>query len=385
MSRYEFQHGNEYMDVRTMEVPDRVSIMVTTANLDHGGVEEVILAYAKTLDRHRYTLTVSCLHVGRVASEIASLPGVSVVHIDTRSRVLRFFRIWKLARTVRPAIVHNHACWYGLIAGLLVGARRVETIHNIYHWFTPPERLLYGIYCLLAHKIIAVSGYVRDYTLHKFPFMRQDRLVVIHNGIDISQFQSRPESDSLRGELNIDRNDIVVGFVGRLTEQKGVEYLLSAAADQSLRSFRLKYIIVGEGELLSTLEKKRVELGLVNVIFTGFRRDIPRLLAMFDIFVLPSLWEGLPVGVLEASAAGCPVIATGVSGTPEIIVDGVSGYLVEPKSISHLVEKISILAADAGLRRRMGEAGKSRIAEHFTAERMVHETEKLYREILQRS
>lgn len=360
----------------------KISVLITTYNLDHGGVEEVILTYAKLLDKERFAVTVACLRSGTVAAEIARLPGVRLEFIDTKSRVLRFFRFVGLAREVKADIVHNHACWYGHLAGLFAGAKNLETVHNMYFWFTWFERWHYGLYCRLAHRMIAVSDYVRRFTIEHFPLMQAEKLVVIRNGIHYQQFQGVHGAAELRAALGISPEAPVVGFVGRLAEQKGVAYLVDAVAELAKRFPELRVVVVGEGELREELQARARQLP--QMIFAGFQREIPRYLSMFDIFVLPSLWEGLPMSILEAMAAGKPVVATGVSGTPEVVVDGETGYIVEPKNVGQLAEKLSLLIADGELRRRMGAAGRDRVIAHFSAEGMVRTSEALYEALLRR-
>jgi len=362
--------------------PLKTNLLIVTYYLDKGGVEEVILTYTRLLPPERYDVTVVCFVSGRTSQDIASNTLARVIKVDTPSRLRRFFRIWRIARQVRPQIVHNHACWYGLIAGFLVRAKCVETIHNTYHWFTRYERIHYGLYCLLADRLIAVSDYVRDFTLEFFPFMKAKKFVVIHNGVDCGKFLEDFHPEDLRKKLGIDPARIVIGFVGRLAEQKGVGYLLQAARLLSGTHSNLQFVIVGEGDLRQQLEAQAAQLGLSNVLFVGYQCDIPRYMQMFDVFVLPSLWEGLPVSALEAMAAARPVVATRVSGTSEVVVDGVTGFLVEPRNAEQLKDRLARLIEDPNLRTLMGTVGRKRVTENFSAHSMVAKTEQLYNELL---
>ncbi len=357
-------------------------VMIVTSQLTTGGLEEVILTYARLLDRSRFSVAVVCLEAGRAFEELQTIPDIMAIHIAARSRIKRFLALWKVARSYRPHIVHNHACWYGLLIGTLVGARRVETIHNLYHWFTRNERFRYGMYLRAANAIIAVSEAVRKFTREFFPFVPDERVRVIHNGIRTERFARPADSGRLRAELGIRENEVVVGFVGRLTEQKGLIYLLEASAMLCREGLPLRLVVVGEGELGDQLKSRAHALGLDDAVFTGYRRDIPDLLALFNVFVLPSLWEGLPVVVGEAMAAACPVIATRVSGTAEIMVDGVTGYLVDPKDPGQLGAKLALLARDASLRSLLGANARARVREHFRADAMVRQSEALYEELM---
>lgn len=361
----------------------KTSILFVTTNLDKGGAEEITLTYAGLLDKSRFTVTVVCLHGGVVSQEISAIPGVTLIEIHTRSRIGRFFRILGVARRVGADVVHNQACWYGLLVGALVRARRVETIQNLYQWLNWHERLRYGLYLRLADRIVAVSAAVRDFTMQSFPFVPASRILVIFNSIDPSRFHRSPcEEDILEYGLE---GRTVIGFLGRLTDQKGLPYLLSAAAEIGRVHPEVLFLIVGDGELGPQLREHARRERLTNVIFTGYQRDVPRFLSLFDIFVLPSLWEGLPVAVVEAMAAGKPVVATRVGGTPEAVVDGSTGYIVEPRSVPQLVDRLGKLIRDRDLRQQMGRAGREQAKENFSASTMVRRTEELYLELVKRS
>ncbi len=361
-------------------VPAKTSLLITTDNLDHGGVEEVIFNYAKLLDKEAFDVTVACLRPGTISAKIAAVPGVRLVHIATKSRILRLVRFAALARAVKADIVHNHACWYGHLAGTLSGAKNVETIHNMFSWFTWFERWHYGLYSLLAQTMIAVSDHVRRYTLDHIPLMNPSKLVVVRNGIPVERFRDVKADEELRRRHGIASGAPVIGFVGRLTFQKGVEHLIDAAALLAATHPEARILIVGEGDLWDDLQTRAADRP--QVIFAGYQQEIPRYLAMFDVFILPSQFEGLPMSVLEAMAAGKPVVATAVGGTPEVVVDGVTGFLVEPKRADQLAERLSRLIGDPELRLRMGAAGRARVMSHFSAEGMVRATEAIYADLV---
>ncbi|MGB2958035.1 MAG: glycosyltransferase family 4 protein [Bacteroidota bacterium] len=361
---------------------DPLKVLMVTRDLDAGGVEEVILTYAKAMRPPRFQLSIVCNRPGKVYGEISRLPFVQSYCVATTSRVKRFLGILKVARTVRPDIVHNHTSWYGLFAGTIVGAKRVETIHNTYHWLTHLQKFQYGLYCLLADRIIAVSEVVKQYTLGELPFFRPGKFRVVYNGVQPEAFQpSRQREESLHTDRPAG-SVAAVGFIGRLTEQKGVDYLLDAAALLQSRRIDHRLVIVGDGELRDQLETKARSLGLGRVTFTGYQRNIAEILGGFDVFVLPSLWEGFPVSLVEAMASGLPVVATRVGGTGEAVLDGITGYLVTPRDAEDLADKIATLVTDPDTRNRMRLAAQRRVREHFSASTMLKKTEDVYNEIL---
>ena len=355
-----------------------ITILMVTRDLDTGGVEEVLHTYATVMRPPQFQLHIVCNRPGRVYDEIASLSGVQCHCVRTSSRIKSFLGILRIARRLRPAIVHNHVSWYGLCAGALVGAKRVETRHNTYHWLTRAQRFQYGLYCLLANRIIAVSEVVKDFTLREFPFFRAEKFRVVYNGVNPDRFQQMQQQK----ESHPAGSFPVIGFVGRLTAQKGVEYLLEAVALLQSRGMEHRLVIVGEGELRNELEAKARSLSLRAVTFAGHQRNIAEAFATFDVFVLPSLWEGFPVSLLEAMASGLPVVATRVGGTGEAVLDGITGYLVAPRDVTALTEKIAKLLGNPDLRNRMRRAAQERVRTHFSDSSMVKKTEEVYNEIL---
>lgn len=359
----------------------KVRILIVTKNLDRGGLEEVILMYATFLDKSRYDVAVACRVEGIVSAEVGGVPGVRLVCYGARSRWRRFAALWQFARVFKPDIVHNHFSWYGLIIGVLLGAKRVETIHNTYHWFPTGQRIAYSLYCLLASSIIAVSEHVRRFSRGFFPLLRLKRITVVHNGIHPERFQ-RSDVKTMRHEFGISPTDVVLGFLGRLEEQKGVAYLLHAVAELNRDSLNIKVAIVGEGTLKAQLQEHASSLGLKNVLFLGYRRDTPALFQMFDVFVLPSLFEGLPVVLIEAMAAGCAVVATRIGGVEEVVSHRVNGILVEAGNASALACALRELVTDAATRKRLGENARQQVVQEFSAQTMIERTEEVYRRLV---
>lgn len=356
----------------------RIRLWFVVYHLDKGGVEEVILTYARLLDKKKFSLTVICFDEGVISGEINEIGEVDLIFISTQSRIKRFIRIWSLAKSRRPHVVHNHACWYGLIIGFLVGAKCVETIHNVYNWFNWHEKIRYSLYLRLADKVVAVAEEIKIFTLHTFPFVNEKKFEVIYNGVDEKKFAPTSDFSKTRSELSIPPESTVIGFVGRLVEQKGLRYLLEAADQLKSSCPDAYFVLVGDGELRKDLEQFSISRGLSHIIFTGYQRDINNYMRMFDVFALPSLFEGLPIALLEAMVIGIPVIASRVGGVPEVIKDEVTGFLVEPKNVNQLARRIEEIVKDPQRRMAMGIAGKKRFQENFSAIAMVKRTENLY-------
>jgi glycosyltransferase involved in cell wall biosynthesis len=206
-------------------------------------------------------------------------------------------------------------------------------------------------------------------------------VVVIYYGVEIPSL-SPDTREKARLELGLPPDALVCGAVSRLDALKGIDDLILAFAQ--VEATRAAYlVIVGEGPERQRLEKIVQDIGVSDrIIWAGYRAGVPHLLPAFDIFVQPSMHEGLPNTVLEAMAAGLPVIATGVGGTPELVVNGKTGLLVPPANPAALADAITALSENPVARGSMGWAGRQRVQQHFTIEEMVQKTEQLYEDLL---
>jgi glycosyltransferase involved in cell wall biosynthesis len=213
---------------------------------------------------------------------------------------------------------------------------------------------------------------------------RPDQYVVIGPGIEIDPFlRSDADPAALRRQLGIPEGAVVVGTVSRLAPQKAPMDFLGVA-----RHFRdsdppVRFVFVGGGPQEPEFRREITRMGLDDIVVaTGYRSDIPALITVFDIFLLNSLWEGLPAVIMEAMAAGLPIVATAVDGTPEIVEEGVTGYLAEPHDTAAMAERIRALALQPELRRRLGEAGAHRADPAFRIDEMVRTVCALYEELV---
>jgi len=210
---------------------------------------------------------------------------------------------------------------------------------------------------------------------------------LIHNGIDIASFYMRfeAEKEEIKREYDLPLDKLIITCIANLQLQKGHKYLIRALRELKNKALDFLTLLVGDGPLRGELEKLVRGLGLeeqVHFLGSRDREEIPKILAITDIFVLPSLWEGLPTAVIEAMAAGCPVVATAVGGTPEVVMDRETGFLINSRDPEALAQKIALLLKDSQLRQKMGEAGMRRIEEHFTLEKMVQNYEALYKNLM---
>ena len=297
------------------------------------------------------------------------------------ARVPQFVR---QLRAKRPTVFHAHltwplACKFGLMSAVLARVPAVvATEHSFVEFYLDAsiymqQRLLaasLGRYLPVSHDL---AQRLRQ-TLH-FPARK---IQVIHNGILVEPFNGLADA-ALRASLNGNSQRPIVLTAARLDAQKGHRYLLEAAALVP----EAQFVLAGDGPARSSLEERVQALGLGNrVVFLGYRSDIPELLACCDLFVLPSLYEGLPLSVLEAMAAGKPVIASAVGGTDEAVIPGETGLLVPPADPIALATAIRTLLDDPPLAQRLALNGRARVQREFSAERMVQRVTRVYDELL---
>lgn len=301
-----------------------------------------------------------------------------------RSLVATGMRLRRVLKRVRPRVVHTHgwdASMVGAIATLGMGIAQVTHWHTTDEWLVSrsikhkgrrwlTNRMVAG----RRKRIVAVSAASRDHLCQAMGWDK-GRVQVLHNGVDMTRFT--PPRLPRKGESN---ESLIIGTVSRLASGKGLQFLVAALAmfDESQRQ-RVQLRIAGEGSYRAELEQQVAELGLDSIVSFVGHVDAAAFYRTLDVFVLPSLTEGLPLCVLEAMASGCPTITTAVGGIPEIITDGVHGLLVPPRDIAALKYAVERLVDRAALRDQLSQRGRERIVEHFALSRVTADITKLYR------
>jgi len=290
----------------------------------------------------------------------------------------------KELRAEQPAVFHAHlnsplACKDGLIAAVLARIPAVIATAQLFgelsvsHFVYAQQRFV----AAGVDRYIAVSHEVAR-RLHQAFHIPARKINVVHNGIPLPTIDA-PTNTALRRILMRGTERAIVLVTARLDKQKGHHYLLQAASLVP----KAVFVLVGDGPERASLEAQARALGLSDrVTFLGYRDDVGDLLTTCDLFVLPSLFEGLPLSVLEAMAAGKPVVATAIGGTDEAIVQGHTGLLVPPGDPIALAAAIRTVLSNPKLARRLAAAGKARVHEHFSADAMIHKVTNIYEEIL---
>ena len=335
-----------------------------------------------------------------VAEELG-VPVVTIPHLHREISPLRDLlataRLARIMRSERPTILHTHTAKAGAVgrmAALLAGRARPPIIVHTFHghvlrgyfgrFWTGVFRLLERMLARITDALVAVSPEVRD-ELVALGVAPASKFRVIRLGIALdTRIQA---DDAARAEtrrvMGIPDGRFVVGWIGRMTGVKRTDVLLQGF--RTLREDGVDAVLcmVGDGPDRESVEQLADELGIVrDCLFTGYQEDVGPFFAAFDVFVLTSGNEGTPVTAIEALAAGCPVVATRVGGVPDVVTDGEDGFLVSPAAVDELAGRLADLARDPDLRARMGASGRARMRTRYAVDRLIDDTDRLYRELL---
>ena len=331
----------------------------------------------------------------RANLERAERAGIRIVRIRGLVRNMKpggdlsaFLELLRVVRVEKPRIVHTHTSKAGILGRWAAWLCRVPVIvhtphgHVFWGYFGPLETKLYvtleKITARITDRIIALTGQERDDHL-RFRVAPPEKFVTIHSGVDLSRFDAALyDRSKIRIELDIPPGDLVVGTAGRLTPVKGHVHLIAAAAKILAVHPDTTFVLLGDGELKGRLIEQAEALGLAGKVrFPGWRPDVAAVMSAFDVFVLPSLNEGMGRVLVEAMALSKPVVASRTGGIKDLVADGSNGLLVPPGDAGDLADAILRLLGDAAMRAAMGGEGRRR-AEIYSAERMVEKIEELY-------
>jgi glycosyltransferase involved in cell wall biosynthesis len=366
-------------------VKEKHRVMLITHDLAIGGLQQVVVNICKTIDRNLFDISVLCLReLGVFAPEIEKM-GIKVQLIPQKENRVDYFAFLKVARILREQkidIIHTHNTQPfvdGTIGALLSGVKTI--VHTDHARDFPDKRRYMLAEWLMSHfafKIVGVSEHTSK-NLLKYEKISSRKVITIPNGIYGPQYDIKIDKEAKKKELNIQERGPIIGLGVRLSKQKGVTYLLQAMPEIIKAYPSITLVIAGDGDDEERLKQEARDRGIAkNVLFIGARLDMPEVLRLFDLYVLPSLWEGLPIVILEAMAAGCPIVATNVGGNSMAIRDGENGTLIEPKNPVMIASEVIRLLSDEPLRKSYTKRGFELFKEQFSAEVMTRKYEKLY-------
>lgn len=389
----------------------RIRVMQIILNLRRAGAQEVVRTLTEYLasdncepivctfedgpvrgDLERFGIRVEVLGPRRY--RILALPWFIADMIHIRRTLV------DLVRKYQVDVIQTHLL--NMLDFLVLTLRRdtglpivLWTVHNVNflptgnNWLPKAKRLFYRVlYRLTARKVsgfIAISDEVRESAIRQIGPI-QDKIITIPNGVDVRRYNvSAFDKEMFSRQLGITSGVRLIVTVGRLTEQKGHCYLITAAATVVSRYPDAHFLFVGDGELKGALQAQVDDLDVSeHVHFLGVRSDVPDILAVADLFVLASLWEGLSIALLEAMASGKPIVATAVSGTTQVMTHGETGLIIPPGDARALADAISQLLSDPLLGQTMAQAARNHVEIYFSAQKQADEYLALYHFLLQR-
>ncbi len=363
-------------------MPEKVLFLLDSLS-PGGGAEKIALDIAISLKRSGKYIPIFCsTRLGGSMEDILKDRRIEY-YVIKRKRfydIIKFYRIFRIIKKHNIKIIHSHKLgsnfWGGLIGwiagvSIIIAHKHGQIYANRIHLFMDK------IVSKLSNKIIFVSDYERTLFLNKigaFP----DKCITIHNGINIHV----PKVDSIddfRKRYGMRESGPIVGMIARFSKEKDHGTFLLAAREVLKSDSHVTFLLVGEGSTKKEMEDFSEALGISDsIIFTGFVEDASKVISVLDIGCLSSTQEGLGIVLLEYMAFAIPIVATNVGGIPEVVKDGINGFLVEPGDHRAMAEGISALLKDSKLRSRMGRNGFSILEQNFTQESMIEKIENLY-------
>jgi len=379
----------------------KINLLYVITKLELGGAQRQLLSLIARLDKTKFNVFLLTAREGLLVPEALSLDPLQVKlspfldrPINPIKDILVFFEIYSFIKINNIDIVHTHSSKAGIIgrlAAALAGCKMI--MHTVHGWsfYAAQHGGLRSFYIILervcarfSHRLIVVSNFDREEGL-KRSIGREEQYLLIRYGIDYAEFQVQPQArESLRQDLGVKPGQLLVGMVGCLKPQKCPEDFLWLANRIKDAYPDVKFILIGDGILRRRVTQLADQLGLGDrLILAGWRRDIPLLLSALDIFVLTSLWEGLPIVVLEAAASAKPVLATDTGGIREFIVEGSTGFLVRPRAVAEASVKLGSLLTDSTLRETVGSCARAALGSDYTTASMAKSTQDLYESLAQ--
>lgn len=382
--------------IRVMRVIARLNVggpalhaALLTERLDPGRYESVLVTGSEAPAEGNYLAL-----TGRRLERLVVVPALGR-EIHGARDAIALAQLVRLMRRERPVIVHTHTAKAGMLGRLAARLARVPIVVHTYHghvfrgYFSPAKtRLFLALERWLGRhtdRLLTVSPAVRRELL-ALGVGTPDRLAVLPLGLDLAPFLApRPAgAPGLRAGLGLPAATPLVAVVARLVPVKAHETFLEAAALVAAKRPEARFLVVGDGERRAELEALARRLGLArSVAFLGWRADLPAIYRDVDVVALTSRNEGSPVSLIEAMAAARPVVATAVGGVPDLVEDGVSGYLVEPGQPAAVADRVLALLDDPERREAFGRAGRKRVDPAFDAARLLRDVDALYRRLIE--
>jgi len=379
---------------------DKINLLYVITKLELGGAQKHVLDLVRGIPKEKFNLSLFTANSGLLVDEAGGIPGLRLYRSRFLNRNLNplldlftFIELCIYIRKNKIDIVHTHSSKAGIlgrIAARFSGAKII--VHTVHGWsFHNYQNKIVYWFCVLAEKICAsftdrivvVSNWDRDLGL-KYSLARKEKYSLIRYALNYADFKVRDRRLDFRKKLGLNDSDLAVTMVACFKPQKSPLDFIRLAKLVKDEVPNTKFILAGDGVLHSRISHLIKRLNLEReIILTGWSYDIPLILAASDIFVLTSLWEGLPISVLEAFASGLPVVVTDTGGIHEVISHGQTGYLARPKDVDTIKQFASKLLKDNRLREKIGLASFEYITkEDFSLNNMVANIKNIYCDLL---
>ena len=379
-------------------IDDRIHILQVAKS--SGGVGMYTRRLVKAFDKSRYRFTVVCLAEDSdiMAADLNKIEGVKAISIPMKdgiepfSDILICFRLAKLIRSEKFDLIHAHTSKPGFFARLAAIGTGIPVVYRpanfAFHENAPRFQAVFYAFlermaARITDRIITVSNGERELA-RRYSVGRDDQFITIHTGIDLHPFEISVDRAKVREGYGIPADVRLTGIVARFTEAKAPADFIHAAALVHARYPQAHFLWVGDGPLEHEARSLVQSLVLLDVFhFAGYQAIIPAILFSVVYFLLSSHWEGFSIAILEAMAAGLPVISTRVTGADEAIVDGQTGILVNVGDVNGLADAVCKLIEDVDFARSMGVAARKRAESEFPYAKMLDRIEKLYLDLIQ--
>jgi glycosyltransferase involved in cell wall biosynthesis len=364
----------------------RNRILQIIPTLDRAGAEKQMSLLAMGLPRDEFDVHVCALTRGGPWLAPLRESGIPTTVIGKRWKIdpQAYARLKRHVARLRPEVIHTWlfaADSYGRAAGIACGVKRlIAGLRSVDPWKSRLELAIDRYLARWTTRIVANSPGVREFYIHKG--LPAEKIEVIPNGVPASE-PSRTTRRQLLAELNLPDRSRLIGLVGRFWPQKRVKDAIWAADLLKVIRDDVHLLVIGDGPQRQRLWKFRDQVEIRDKVhFLGERSDLPRLLPHFDVLWSASGYEGQSNAILEAMAAGVPVVATDIPGTRDLVVPGTTGYLVGVGDRAGLARYANKILDDAGLARRLGEAARERMVREFSVDAMIRRYAELYRSVL---
>jgi sugar transferase (PEP-CTERM/EpsH1 system associated) len=369
-------------------------IMHVFDRMDVGGTEKAVMKLIRGLDPGVFEHYI-CTMRGTSTAAKNWASGITLLNAGREGAAFQFNvpRLVKIMRAIRPVVVHSRN-WGGIEAIVAARLAGVPVAVHSEHGYQLDmrsglplhRRLLRHFVYRIGTAVAAVSGELRDYHAAQ-AWWKPEAINVLYNGVDGHEFRPQPQvREGVRRQLGIPADALVIGSVGRMVPLKDFGTLLKAARVLATEMPNLHVVLVGSGPELAGLREYVASYDQLagRVIFPGTVDHIADLLNAMDIFVLPTLMEGMSNTLLEALAVGLPAVATRVGGNPEVVAEGVCGYLFRPQDVPGLISLLRTLLRDSRLRTQFGKAARERALRDFSLETMVRHYRDFYVDLVMR-